>query len=58
MESKGGYVPPALRHKIDHKPKNLAYKPKIVWTPTGKTKEELIEEYRIKNDGKADDAWN
>ena len=53
-----GYVPPALRHKVDYKPKNLAYKPKMLWTPNIKTKEQLFEEYRNKNYGKADAAWD
>ena len=57
MSEKGGYVPPQLRHKVDYKPKNLTYKPKLVWTPNLKTKEELFEEYRKENYGKADDAW-
>ena len=58
MESKKqGYVPPQLRHKIDYKPKNLSYKPKMVWTPNLKTKEEIFDEYQKKNYGKADDAW-
>jgi len=59
MEAKkSGYVPPALRHKVDYKPKNLTYKPKMVWTPNIKTKEQIFEEYRKENYGKADTAWN
>lgn len=59
MEAKkSGYVPPALRHKVDYKPKNLTYKPKMLWTPNIKTKEQLFEEYRNKNYGKADAAWD
>jgi len=52
-----GYVPPHLRHDINHKPKNLTYKPKMIWAPNLKSKEELYEEYRNENNGKADEAW-
>ena len=38
-------------HKID-------YKPKIIWTPNIKSKEQLFEEYIKENYGKAYDAWN
>ena len=58
MESKPGYVPPALRHKTTYKPRNLAYKPKVLWTPETKSTQQLLEEYRKQNEGKADDAWD
>lgn len=56
MEKKSGYVPPQLRNKNDYKPKNLAYKPKMIWTPDLKSKEELYEEYSKKNYGKGDNC--
>ena len=51
-----GYVPPALRNKPTYEPKKLTYRPKIVWSEL-KTKEQIFEEYRKKDYGKADEAW-
>ena len=51
------YVPPAFRFNPNHKPKKLTFRPVIDYTKL-KTKEELFEEYRNQNYGKADDAWN
>ena len=53
-----GYIPPNLRNKPNYTPKKLSLKPKpIDWT-TLKNKEQLFEEYRLKNYGKADTAWD
>jgi hypothetical protein len=51
-----GYVPPALRHKVNYKPKDLKFKPKIIWTEP-KSKEQVMREYMMTNYGKADAAW-
>ena len=52
------YIPPALRDKPNYKPKKLKLIPVVVDYTKLKTKEELFEEYRKQNYGKADDAWN
>jgi hypothetical protein len=52
-----GYVPPQLRNKVNYKPKNLARKVVIDYTNI-KPKEQLYVEYRKKNEGKSDSAWN
>ena len=53
-----GYIPPNLRNRVNYTPKKLSLKPKpIDWTNL-KTKGQLFEEYRLKNYGKADTAWN
>ena len=51
-----GYVPPQLRDKINYKPKNLTYKPKIIWSEV-KSMREVFEEYRKENEGKVDQFW-
>ena len=51
------HIPPSLRNKPNYKPKKLTFRPVIDYTEL-KTKEELFEEYRKTNYGKADDAWN
>jgi hypothetical protein len=52
-----GYVPPALRNKPNYEPKKLSLKPKPIEYDKLKTKQELYEEYRQTNYGKADFAW-
>lgn len=53
-----GYIPPALRNKHQYTPRKLSFKPKpIDWTQL-KTKEELYQEYKKENEGKADAAWD
>lgn len=56
MDNKDSYVPPTLRHKTNYKPKDLKYKPTIIWTEV-KSKEQILNEYMKKNHGKADAAW-
>ena len=51
-----GYIPPNLRNDPKYKPKKLTYRPKIIWSEL-KTKDQLFEEYRKQNYGKADAAW-
>lgn len=51
-----GYVPPNLRNDPKYKSKKLTYRPKIVWSEL-KTKEQIFEEYRKQNYGKAEEAW-
>ena len=52
-----GYVPPQLRNKVNYKPKNLARKVVIDYTNL-KSRDQVYEEYRKENEGKADAAWN
>lgn len=56
MDNKISYVPPALRHLINHKTLNLKYKQKVVLVEV-KTKEQLLNEYSKENYGKADTVW-
>lgn len=53
-----GYIPPNLRNRVNYTPKKLSLKPKPVDWAKLKTKEQLFEEYRLKNYGKADTAWD
>ena len=52
-----GYVPPALRTKVNYKPRDLKLKPKPVDYTSLKTLQQLYEEYQKKNEGCADSAW-
>jgi len=53
----GGYVPPQMRDKPNYKPpKKLTFRAPIDYSNL-KTKEQVYEEYRLKNEGKADTAW-
>ena len=58
--SEGGYIPPALRHNANYKPKKLSLKQKPIHVDYSKleTKSEIFEKYRKVNIGKADEAWN
>lgn len=51
------YVPPQLRNKVNYKPKNLARKAPLIDFLNLKSCEQLFEEYRKENYGKADAAW-
>ena len=54
-----GYIPPHCRNKPTiHIPKKLSLKPKAVDWVNLKSKDQLFEEYRLKNYGKADAAWD
>lgn len=52
-----GYIPPALRNNM-YKSKKLSLKPKpIDWTQM-KTQNEIMNEYKSENIGKADSAYD
>lgn len=53
-----GYIPPALRKNPIYTPKKLSLKPKPIDYTQLKTKEEVMNEYKKENEGKADSAWD
>ena len=55
-----GYIPPALRNKPNYVPKKLSIKSKVIEIDYSKlkTKQQLFEDIRKENYGKADAAWN
>ena len=53
-----GYVPPVLRNNPSYKPKKLSLKPKPIDYTKLKTKDDLFNEYKVENQGKADSAWD
>ena len=54
-----GYVPPQLRHNVHYKSRDLSLKPKmpVIDYSKIKTPEQIFEEIRKQNYGKADSAW-
>ena len=51
------YIPPALRNTVNYTPKKLSLKPKPIDYSQLKTPQQLFEEYKKENFGKADSAW-